>query len=830
MAKKSSKKKQAGIQRSGAYQFLFVLSILLLGAAFAVTGHLLMQEQEQTRLAANKRVDGELGGAFALGVDTLVMPLVGQVEYIATSDATKAILGSGDWRKVRLLERKVSQGIQHLISLRIFPYSTAKLNQDHEPPIKHATMEVIAAAELKKDTAAEVQFVDDKRILVIVKAIELDPSAVTAAGTVVMFLDFEAMLEELPSLDRVSGYVRWIQKVGSSSSRNLLEIGDPRLQGPQPTWSKSLENRNWTIEVHSNLSAPIAWEGNFELMLLAAVASSSLVLLLIAWGIAFREEKKNLEEELRGGSFGFVAQSAGQMAVHAHKEAHVDADERNVAIDTFGQSGGALSESLFDVEVLDDDGLGLLDTVEEVDPSAGKPLQLEKCNPEIFGRSYIRGKCPQEVTIETARVIGLAVGTLVIESGGDTVIVGRDNRETSEALSQSLVQGLIETGCQVVLLGQVTTGVVYFATEVSQARSGVMITGGHGGRHDNGFKIIHDRKPMTGEELLQMRLRMDKGDVLHGQQGDSAEQDVSGAYVQKLQSTIQVSRSLKVLVDSMNGVSGPLIEDALMGIGAEVEVINREPDPAFPKGVPDPLESIRLSELQMAIQKGGHDIGFAVDAAGERLVVVTPQGKIVWPDRIMAFLAQELLSMNPGKEVILDVKCGRALLEAIVAGGGKPVMWKSGYPNIKSKMSETGAVLGGEFAGHIAFNEPGRWYSFDDSIYTMCRLIELISMQSQDVDTVFDQFPEKPSTPELIAPIAHEVKMKVVKELQEPERFPAARLNTVDGVRIDLPQAWAAVRFAERGDFLSMRFEADSDAELNKLKQQVEEHISQIAS
>jgi phosphomannomutase/phosphoglucomutase len=193
------------------------------------------------------------------------------------------------------------------------------------------------------------------------------------------------------------------------------------------------------------------------------------------------------------------------------------------------------------------------------------------------------------------------------------------------------------------------------------------------------------------------------------------------------------------------------------------------------------------------VQAEGADLGLAFDGDGDRLGVVDSKGRIIWPDRQLILYATDLLKRHPGAEIIFDVKCTRHLVDAIKRAGGKPLMWKTGHSLIKSKMRETGALLGGEMSGHIFFKE--RWYGFDDALYTAARLLEILSQDSRLPDEVFAALPDAVSTPELKLELAHFGEhYELMEKIRETFHFEGAKVVTIDGIRADFEEGWGLVR------------------------------------
>jgi len=176
-------------------------------------------------------------------------------------------------------------------------------------------------------------------------------------------------------------------------------------------------------------------------------------------------------------------------------------------------------------------------------------------------------------------------------------------------------------------------------------------------------------------------------------------------------------------------------------------------------------------------------------------------------------------------EIIFDVKCSRLLAEVIRKAGGKPTLWKTGHSLIKGKMKETGALLAGEMSGHIFFKE--RWFGFDDGLYSAVRLLEILAARDEDADQLFDAYPEDVSTPELNIQVTDESKFTIIEALQQMD-FEGGEVNRIDGVRVDYPDGWGLVRASNTTPVLVLRFEAETDQILQRIRADFQQRLSQV--
>jgi phosphomannomutase/phosphoglucomutase len=395
------------------------------------------------------------------------------------------------------------------------------------------------------------------------------------------------------------------------------------------------------------------------------------------------------------------------------------------------------------------------------------------------------------------------------------VVVGRDGRHSGPDLVDGLVEGLTAAGCDVIDVGAVPTGALYYAAYELGSGSGVMVTGSHNPPDYNGFKVMIGGETLSGETITSLYERIASDDLRHGN-GNVRGEDVLDRYRERIAGDIRMQRPLKVVADCGNGIGGICAADVLSAIGAEVYPLFDDVDGNFPNHHPDPSEPENLEDLIESVRLMGADIGVAFDGDADRLGVVTPSGRIVYPDRVMMLFAREVLSRNPGETIIYDVKCTGHLHEVIEQAGGKAEMWKTGHSLIKTRMKEIAAPFAGEMSGHFFFKD--RWYGFDCGIYSAARLLEILAMDERSPEEVFAALPDSVSTPELKVQMEEGENHEFIERFQQTATFPDARVSTIDGVRADFEEGWGLVRASNTTPVLVLRFDADSQAALERVQ------------
>ncbi len=442
-------------------------------------------------------------------------------------------------------------------------------------------------------------------------------------------------------------------------------------------------------------------------------------------------------------------------------------------------------------------------------------MQTPNLPASIFRAYDVRGIVGQTLNAETAYWLGRAVGSESLAKGEPRVAVARDGRLSGPELLDALIRGLVDCGCQVSNLGMAPTPVLYFAAATLPGRSGIMITGSHNPPDYNGFKIVIAGDTLANEQIQALRRRIETNDLAEGI-GQAEQVDVLESYFKRIREDIALAKPMRVVVDCGNGVAGVIAPQLIEALGCKVIPLFCEVDGNFPNHHPDPGKLENLEDLIAKVKSENADLGLAFDGDGDRVGVVTNTGTVVYPDRLLMLFAKDVVSRNPGADIIFDVKCTRRLTPLISGYGGRPVMWKTGHSLIKKKMKETGALLAGEMSGHIFFKE--RWYGFDDGIYSAARLLEILSQDKRTAEQVFAAFPNDLSTPEINITVTEESKFAIIETLQRDAQWGEASVTTLDGLRVDYPKGWGLVRASNTTPVLVLRFEAESEEELKRIQ------------
>jgi phosphomannomutase len=253
-----------------------------------------------------------------------------------------------------------------------------------------------------------------------------------------------------------------------------------------------------------------------------------------------------------------------------------------------------------------------------------------------------------------------------------------------------------------------------------------------------------------------------------------------------------------------------------------------EPDGRFPNHHPDPTVDKNLIDLRKAVatQKAVAGIGFDGDA--DRIGLIDETGRMLYGDELMVLISRDILKSNPGKAIIGDVKCSDRLYQDIEKNGGLPIMWKTGHSLIKYKIKETGAPFGGEMSGHVFFRD--RNYGYDDALYAGLRVVEILSKTGKKISELLSGLPTVFNTPEIRIDTTEHKKRSVVDHLIKKYSKNGAnyKANFTDGVRVSYSDGWALARASNTQPVLVLRFEATTQAGLDRIRNEFESEIKNL--
>ena len=692
------------------------------------------------------------------------------------------------------------------IRLRAVPAGLTDLDPTGPVPISFSTLQLLRQAERGASTLpAEMHQVgtSDMHVAVAVPVAGAPGGAVR--GLMIAALPASAVQQSIDTLGQQAARIEVIQKVAGRGVTMAVNAGASPAQGPA---AASVEIPGTILEV-AYWPTPVDKNG---WILTAAIGGAAVLLVLAigwAWGNwlrrAYTADGKVVVDSVRDLK-RFQRQGSRQRTELAETDELLRAlqtaqDRRAVPRDGSAPPAPA--------------ALATAPEPAAAAPAAPAPAEQREFSEAVFRAYDIRGIYGETLDAAFAYELGRAIGSQVFERGEQQIAVGRDGRPSSQPLAEALTRGLIASGREVVDIGLVPTPVLYFAGIQLGSGCGVMVTGSHNPVEYNGFKLMVGGETPPPEQIHALRERMMSGDVLRGA-GTYIQRDFIPEYVQRIVEDVHLIRPIKIVVDAGNGAAGHVAPDLFRQLGCEVFELYCEVDGQFPNHHPDPSQPQNLQDLMVQVRALNADLGIAFDGDGDRLGVVDGRGRMVWPDHVLMLLAGDVLMRNPGADILFDVKSSRHVATYVLSGGGRPVMWKSGHSLMKAKMRETGALLGGEFSGHVFFKE--RWYGFDDALYAAARLLEVLASESRTPDELFDDLPSSPATPELHVDLTEGANFVLMRRLMELADFPDARIINLDGLRVEFEDGWGLVRPSNTTPSLVFRFEGEDEAALERIK------------
>ena len=445
-------------------------------------------------------------------------------------------------------------------------------------------------------------------------------------------------------------------------------------------------------------------------------------------------------------------------------------------------------------------------------------------NKYIFREYDVRGKVEDDFPPEVVEALGKAFGTLIKRNGGQEIALSGDVRLTTPDLIEQFKLGVLSTGTDVIKIGILPTPANYYSMFKLNVAGAVQITGSHNPPEFNGFKMSRNKKPVFGDEIQNLYSIIKTEDYERGE-GVEASYDILSDYKRMIISKIDLEKNIKVVMDCGNAagaICAPEIFKNLNNI--ELTELYCDVDGTFPNHHPDPTVEENLIDLIQLMKQGLYDIGIAFDGDADRVGVVDSKGEIIWADQLMALFLPELI--NPGDEILFDVKCSQALEDMIIKNGGKPVMWKTGHSLIKQRMAELNCKLGGEMSGHIFFADD--YFGYDDAIYVAARIVQTLSRTSKSLSELKAELPKYFSTPEIrLEAESDEEKFRIAKEAIDyfSKNYDC---STVDGVRIKFKNGWGLVRSSNTQPVIVCRFEADSKEGMEEIQSTIMKKLLEI--
>jgi phosphomannomutase/phosphoglucomutase len=852
---------ERALQSKGLTEGLWSYPLLAIGVALVgvVVAALLVWTTVIGPANANHRLQMQAlqAQSFADFFNVRLGGLQRELTRAATAKETIAALKTYDAATIASQNQHLAQLLSAAERVDIIPKGKAEVDLNASTPISFAALDVIKRAETQEYVGPEASQVNQRPVFYAAKPIT---DSGTVIGVLFAAVSMDFFYQPLKILPDNRGQVAVEQQFESASPRVVLQYGN-EPDGNAAAVRIKLNAPSWTLVFKPSESASSSVTSAVWLWTPLGVA---IALILAGVYLSYSRLFRALERDSatlidyvtrivrgRGGNvdrynlamFQQIAVAANRYAKRVPPEgeqvrppprkasptkAPVKGAASKKAIPTVpdapaeGAEDADAEDDFLDVRAADadDDNFGI-EVSEEV-----SPIELGlKLDPLIFRAYDIRGLVATNLTEDVVYWIGRAFAAEAKQYKMPRAVVACDGRLSSPKLKKSLARGLTEGGIDVTDIGEVPTPLLYYATHALDTGTGIMITGSHNPPEYNGLKMMLAGETLAEERIQRLRERIE-GNRLSEGDGEYDEIEIVDHYLDRVLNDVAVAQPKKVVVDCGNGVAGSVVPRLITELGCEVVPLYCDVDGNFPNHHPDPADPKNLEDLITVVKAEKADLGLAFDGDGDRLGVVTERGEIIWPDKLLMLFARDVVGRNPGADIIFDVKCSRHLNSLISEYGGRPIMWKTGHSHMKAKLKETGALLAGEFSGHICFGE--RWYGFDDALYSAARLLEIVGAESKSVSQLFAEFPVTFSTPEIKVNTTDSAKFTVMDRLSKEGNFGEGTVTAIDGIRVDYPDGWGLVRPSNTSPVLTLRFEADGQTALDRIQRVFRDQLKKI--
>jgi phosphomannomutase/phosphoglucomutase len=442
----------------------------------------------------------------------------------------------------------------------------------------------------------------------------------------------------------------------------------------------------------------------------------------------------------------------------------------------------------------------------------------------IFREYDIRGIVGSELMIDDVYDLGRAIAFYLVQlqSTVKTVVVGMDGREHSPVIKENMCRALTDSGLEVIFIGVCTSPMLYFATYTMPVDAGVMVTASHNPAEYNGFKILLGTHSLWGKQIKELgTLYYEKKHLVPDERGTYHEHAIKQGYIAWHVEQFAHLRNADIaaVLDCGNGAAGVVIPDIVATMGwKNVQLLCTTVDMAAAKHEADPTRSANMHDVKDALQATQAVVGIGFDGDADRMGAMTKEGELVPGDKLIALFAQPMMEHHPAMTVVYNVVCSDGLTELLERWGAHTVMTPVGHSVIEENMEKHHALLAGETSCHFFFKD--RHFGYDDGVYAMFRLIELLVQSDKPLSELLKVFPAKITSPEFRIPCDEERKYAMVQEMKELfAHNKKMKILTIDGVRVTTEYGWGIVRASNTQPVLSLRFEGNTQEDLQQIKQ-----------
>ncbi len=857
---RTAKRRKKGTLKKGGLTLntISLLSFVLFSATFVVMLYIMRWSTLNIIDNQSSTIERSVAEQFASNLSLSIASYTEGVAVIAKDPQTRAVILSGNPVKIVERQNQLVKLFPQSLRLRLLKEGGLRPTKRTTPHIGFACVDMFnKSRETKRPPGVEVHVFGTAQQHVDFVHPVLNQDKTKVIGHVQLVVNV-AMINKWLKLSNLIDYVELYQLAGRGQSLLIGKTGDASLRVNDSTHKYPVQGTQWEIRIWPSASVNAEYDRLLTYILLFIGVGIFAVIVYLSWRSLSRALTSDIDNlvglvvsTLRGDKkyqykmemkeFKDAAKQLNDVLTNQSHDRERDGDPNNSASMAnmemeFDSAAMYASSASMQVEELDEAAMqqieqqrnnanqqsnqsikqSIQDTAEASMNKVMSPLPPA----EIFKAYDIRGIVGVSLTAGYAELIGKAIGSEASTRGISSIAFARDGRLSGPELGQALVKGILSTGIDVVDVGMVPTPLLYFSAHELTNGSGVMLTGSHNPPDYNGFKMVLAGDTLSEDSIQILRKRIELTDFVTGT-GNYSTIPMLEKYINRIVSDVKPKRKLKVVIDCGNGVAGGVAPRLYNAMGCEVIELYCDIDGKFPNHHPDPSQPKNLVDLIEAVKVHKADLGMAFDGDGDRLGVISSDGNIIWPDRLLMLFAEDVLSRNQGAQIIFDIKCTSNLTKVIWEKGGEPLMWKTGHSLIKSKMKQSGALLAGEMSGHIFFKE--RWYGFDDAMYSGARLLEILAADVRQPRVVFASLPDSVNTPELQIKMREGAHHAFIEKLLDNADFGEANITMIDGIRADYADGWGLVRASNTTPCLVLRFEGQTKEAMEKVQAKFKE-------
>lgn len=442
---------------------------------------------------------------------------------------------------------------------------------------------------------------------------------------------------------------------------------------------------------------------------------------------------------------------------------------------------------------------------------------MASVNPKIFRAYDIRGIYPDEIDESAAYQIGRAFAVYLIKTEAEKpekIVIGRDPRISSPILARTFINGIIDTGLDVMDIGMVTVDMVYFASG-SMHLPAAMITASHNPKEYNGFKLM--KKDISFFDIKDLKIIIDKNERVDlSRKGKIVEGSVKDTYLRHVLSFIDIDaiKPMKVVIDTGSGTAGPILRLLLEKLPLQYRAMNFNPDGNFPHHGPNPMIEENILDLKNEMAINHYCFGCVFDCDGDRIIFVDEKGETIRPSVFGALIAKYFLNKNPRNKIIYNATVGQIVPDVINIYGGQSIREKVGHVYIQNRLKKEDGILGIEASAHYFFKKN---FFTDSGIISLMVMLDILSRQNKHLSVLVKEFDKYAAIPETNFRV--EDPAEFIKKIAR--NFEGCEIDWLDGLTVKTADFWLNLRPSNTEPLVRLNIEAKDELILERVKKDI---------